>query len=161
MKGNWNLFKQLLLYPYREFRVLKSSTFKEVMGILSQAMGYREDQLRIWPFSQRTNQTYRPTVLELDEPGKSVSDVGRKKVKGLQFCFLCIFVGYLSQLPSCFRFYYEGTPVYAKLLCYECILAKTSPLLYKLPQGLQFDEHHFFSLNHIVRFQIKSELSPT
>ncbi|XP_072029469.1 ubiquitin carboxyl-terminal hydrolase 7-like isoform X3 [Amphiura filiformis] len=60
---------------FREFRVLKSATFKEVMGILSQAMGYREDQLRLWPFSQRTNQTYRPTVLELDEPGKSILEV--------------------------------------------------------------------------------------
>ena len=73
------LFEQLFLYGYREIPVPKSSTFKEVMGILSQAMGYREDQLRIWPFAQRTNQTYRPTLLELDEPDKSVSHVGSNK----------------------------------------------------------------------------------
>ncbi|XP_072029470.1 ubiquitin carboxyl-terminal hydrolase 7-like [Amphiura filiformis] len=62
-------------FKFREFQILKSATFKEVMGILSQAMGYREDQLRLWPFSQRTNQTYRPTVLELDEPGNSILEV--------------------------------------------------------------------------------------
>ena len=64
-----------ILPPHREFRILKSATFKEVMSILSSAMGYDEIQLRLWPFSQRTNQTYRPTVLELDEPSKSVSSI--------------------------------------------------------------------------------------
>lgn len=112
----------LTTLSFREFRVLKSSTFKEVMGILSQAMGYREDQLCIWPFSQRTNQTYRPTVLELDEPSKSVSHVGSKLfwVSSVSF--------YL--LPSII----EGISVCTNLLCYVCKLAKVSDLLHRFLQ---------------------------
>ncbi|XP_022103325.1 ubiquitin carboxyl-terminal hydrolase 7-like [Acanthaster planci] len=60
---------------FREFRILKMSTYRDVMSLLSQAMGYPEDQMRIWPFISRTNQTYRPTVLDLDNPNKTIHDI--------------------------------------------------------------------------------------
>lgn len=56
----------------RDFRVLKKARYAEVMEMLAQAIGCRVDQIRIWPFSQRTNQTCRPTAIELEDPNKTV-----------------------------------------------------------------------------------------
>ncbi|XP_070580003.1 ubiquitin carboxyl-terminal hydrolase 7-like [Ptychodera flava] len=55
----------------RPFKVLKTSSLLEFLEMLSQAMGYSLDQLRPWPISQRTNTTYRPSMLYMD------SDINR------------------------------------------------------------------------------------
>lgn len=59
----------------KDFRVLKKARYAEVMELLAQAMGCRVDQIRIWPFSQRTNQTCRPTAIELEDPNKTILEV--------------------------------------------------------------------------------------
>ncbi|PIK35425.1 putative ubiquitin carboxyl-terminal hydrolase 7 [Apostichopus japonicus] len=58
-----------------DFRVLKKARYAEVMEMLAQAIGCRVDQIRIWPFSQRTNQTCRPTAIELEDPNKTILEV--------------------------------------------------------------------------------------
>ncbi|XP_071796700.1 ubiquitin carboxyl-terminal hydrolase 7-like [Asterias amurensis] len=60
---------------FREFRLLKTATYRDVMTMLSEAMGYPEDQMRIWPFINRSNQTYRPTVLDFEDPSKTIHDI--------------------------------------------------------------------------------------
>ncbi|XP_030854698.1 ubiquitin carboxyl-terminal hydrolase 7 isoform X4 [Strongylocentrotus purpuratus] len=60
---------------FKEFKIMKSASLGDGLDVLSQSMGYRIDQIRIWPFSQRTNHTYRPTLLENDDPVKQMNEV--------------------------------------------------------------------------------------
>ncbi|XP_030840591.1 ubiquitin carboxyl-terminal hydrolase 7 isoform X2 [Strongylocentrotus purpuratus] len=60
---------------FKEFKIMKSASLGDGLDVLSQSMGYRIDQIRIWPFSQRTNHTYRPTLLENDDPVKPMNEV--------------------------------------------------------------------------------------
>ncbi|XP_014235523.1 ubiquitin carboxyl-terminal hydrolase 7 [Trichogramma pretiosum] len=60
---------------YRTFRVKKQSTLSEFIEILSESLKYAVDQIRIWPFSLRSNQTCRPTLIESEiELQKSVTE---------------------------------------------------------------------------------------
>ncbi|KAK0173583.1 hypothetical protein PV328_006757 [Microctonus aethiopoides] len=49
---------------YRVFRIRKLSTVHEFLQLLSENLKYPVDQIRVWPFSSRTNQTCRPTLIE-------------------------------------------------------------------------------------------------
>lgn len=51
---------------YRCFKVKKAATLRELMEILSESMRFPVDQIRPWPFNYRTNQTCRPTLLDLE-----------------------------------------------------------------------------------------------
>ncbi|XP_015122798.1 ubiquitin carboxyl-terminal hydrolase 7 isoform X2 [Diachasma alloeum] len=49
---------------YRMFRVRKQATLHEFLELLSESLKYPMEQIRVWPFSARTNQTCRPTLIE-------------------------------------------------------------------------------------------------
>ncbi|XP_046819841.1 ubiquitin carboxyl-terminal hydrolase 7 isoform X2 [Vespa crabro] len=49
---------------YRVFRVRKQGTVHEFLELLSDSLRYPIEQIRVWPFSIRTNQTCRPTLIE-------------------------------------------------------------------------------------------------
>ncbi|XP_013388428.1 ubiquitin carboxyl-terminal hydrolase 7 [Lingula anatina] len=51
---------------FRNFKVKKTATLMELMEILSENLKYPIQQLRPWPFAHRTNQTFRPTVLDVE-----------------------------------------------------------------------------------------------
>ncbi|KAK2192630.1 hypothetical protein NP493_27g01010 [Ridgeia piscesae] len=51
---------------YRNFKVKKAATLLEFMEMLAENLKYPLEQLRPWPFGYRTNQTYRPTTLDLE-----------------------------------------------------------------------------------------------
>lgn len=51
---------------YRQFRVRKAATLAEFMEMLSSSLGFRTDQIRPWPFNLRTNQTFRPTAIDME-----------------------------------------------------------------------------------------------
>ncbi|GAB6025849.1 Ubiquitin carboxyl-terminal hydrolase 7 [Chamberlinius hualienensis] len=60
----------------RNFKVKKNATLRELMELLAESMKYNVDQVRIWPFSYRSNQTSRPTLLDIDaDHNKFVIDV--------------------------------------------------------------------------------------
>lgn len=60
--------------PHRTFRVKKTATLMEFMEMLSDTLKFPVQQLRPWPFNHRTNQTYRPTVIDMDaDINKTVS----------------------------------------------------------------------------------------
>ncbi|KAK2160538.1 hypothetical protein LSH36_131g04007 [Paralvinella palmiformis] len=61
---------------YRNFRVKKTATLKEFMEILSGSLKYPIPQLRPWPFNSRTNQTFRPIVVDMQtEMNKTLLDL--------------------------------------------------------------------------------------
>uniref|UniRef100_A0A146KS22 Ubiquitin carboxyl-terminal hydrolase 7 n=1 Tax=Lygus hesperus TaxID=30085 RepID=A0A146KS22_LYGHE len=51
---------------YRVFRVRKQTTLQEFMEHLSETLKYPVEQMRPWPFSSRTNMTFRPTILDVE-----------------------------------------------------------------------------------------------
>lgn len=51
---------------YRVFRIKKTATVGEMMEILADSFKYPPEQIRPWPFSHRSNQTLRPSLLDLE-----------------------------------------------------------------------------------------------
>ncbi|XP_063230650.1 ubiquitin carboxyl-terminal hydrolase 7 isoform X2 [Bacillus rossius redtenbacheri] len=51
---------------FRVFRVRKQMLFQEFMVQLSESMKYPIEQMRLWPFSYRSNQTCRPTLVDYE-----------------------------------------------------------------------------------------------
>ncbi|XP_058793308.1 ubiquitin carboxyl-terminal hydrolase 7 [Phymastichus coffea] len=49
---------------FRIFRIRKQATLLEFLEILSESLKYSIEQIRVWPFSLRSNQTCRPTLIE-------------------------------------------------------------------------------------------------
>lgn len=65
---------------YKVFRIKKSSTLQELMEHFADAFKYPVDQLRIWPFGVRSNQTCRPTPLDLEaDLHKNVQDISESQ----------------------------------------------------------------------------------
>ncbi|XP_054282413.1 ubiquitin carboxyl-terminal hydrolase 7-like isoform X2 [Macrosteles quadrilineatus] len=65
---------------YKVFRVKKTSTLQELMDHFADAFKYSVEQLRIWPFGVRSNQTCRPTPLDLEaDLHKNVQDVSESQ----------------------------------------------------------------------------------
>ncbi|XP_014681204.1 PREDICTED: ubiquitin carboxyl-terminal hydrolase 7-like [Priapulus caudatus] len=60
----------------RTFRVKKMTTLDEAMDLLAENMKIPRQQMRPWPFNVRPNQTFRPTVLEVEqEAHKTIQDL--------------------------------------------------------------------------------------
>jgi len=51
---------------YRSFRVKKAATLQEFLEQVADTLKYPVEQIRPWPLNLRTNQTNRPTLLDLE-----------------------------------------------------------------------------------------------
>lgn len=51
---------------YRVFRIKKTATLGDLMEMLADGFKYPPEQMRLWPFSHRSNQTLRPNLLDLE-----------------------------------------------------------------------------------------------
>ncbi|XP_017767859.1 PREDICTED: ubiquitin carboxyl-terminal hydrolase 7 isoform X1 [Nicrophorus vespilloides] len=51
---------------YRVFKIKKNSTVAEMMEMLADGFKYPPEQIRPWPFNTRSNNTFRPSMLDLD-----------------------------------------------------------------------------------------------
>lgn len=61
---------------YREMRVKKEATLKEVMDQLAEITKYPTDHMRLWPMSPRSNQTMRPSLMDYENDlYKSIHDI--------------------------------------------------------------------------------------
>ncbi|XP_052767469.1 ubiquitin carboxyl-terminal hydrolase 7-like isoform X2 [Mya arenaria] len=64
---------------FRNFRVKKSATLKDFLEMLAENLKYPVQQLRPWPFQARQNQTYRPTLLDIEaDINKIVQDLAEE-----------------------------------------------------------------------------------
>ncbi|XP_021358377.1 ubiquitin carboxyl-terminal hydrolase 7-like isoform X1 [Mizuhopecten yessoensis] len=60
----------------RKFKVKKTSSLLEFMEMLAENLKYPVNQLRPWPFQCRQNQTYRPTLVDVESNlQKTIQDV--------------------------------------------------------------------------------------
>lgn len=61
---------------FRNFKVKKTATLREFMETLAENLKYPINQIRPWPFQARQNQTFRPTLLDLEADfNKTVQDL--------------------------------------------------------------------------------------
>ncbi|XP_044758285.1 ubiquitin carboxyl-terminal hydrolase 7 isoform X2 [Coccinella septempunctata] len=51
---------------YRVFKIRKNATVAEMMETMADAFKYPPEQIRPWPFCFRSNQTFRPSILDMD-----------------------------------------------------------------------------------------------
>ncbi|XP_071444786.1 ubiquitin carboxyl-terminal hydrolase 7 [Hetaerina americana] len=51
---------------YRTFRVKKQTSLSDLIDQLAESLKYPVDQIRPWPFNYRSNQTCRPTLIDLE-----------------------------------------------------------------------------------------------
>lgn len=51
---------------YQEVRVKKQDSLKDVIKLLSKQIGQPEKRMRMWPLNHRTNQTLRPTLIDVN-----------------------------------------------------------------------------------------------
>jgi len=62
--------------PFRMFRVKKTAKLTEFMDILAENLNFTVNQIRPWPFSYRTNQTFRPTLIDIEgDANKTMQDL--------------------------------------------------------------------------------------
>lgn len=66
-----------------EFRVKKSSTLKEFMSMLSEEMKFPVDRMRPWSLQNRTNNTLRPSLIEIEDGNKIMSEVAENQAQWL------------------------------------------------------------------------------
>ena len=60
----------------QELRVKKLDTLREVMATLSTQLKYPTERMRLWPMSHRTNQTLRPSLIDMEgDIDKPIFDV--------------------------------------------------------------------------------------
>ncbi len=63
---------------YQEVRIKKQDSLKDVISQLGAHTGHSPDRMRLWPLNHRTNQTLRPTLVDvendLDKPIIEVAD---------------------------------------------------------------------------------------
>jgi len=65
---------------YRVFRIRKQTTLQELLEQLADSLKYPIEQIRPWPFSYRSNQTCRPTLIDLEtDVHKPVLDVAENQ----------------------------------------------------------------------------------
>nr|CAD7405875.1 unnamed protein product [Timema cristinae] len=65
---------------YRIYRVKKQTTIQELVEQLADSLNYPMEQIRPWPFSYRSNQTCRPTLVDLESDlHKTVLDVSENQ----------------------------------------------------------------------------------
>ena len=61
--------------PVHEFRIKKSASLKEFLNTVAEDMKWPVERLRPWPLSHRTNQTLRPSLVELEDGERSMVEV--------------------------------------------------------------------------------------
>ena len=61
--------------PSFEFKIKKTATLGEFLAIVAEDMRFPVEKLRPWPLSHRTNQTLRPSLVELEEADRSMMEV--------------------------------------------------------------------------------------
>jgi len=72
-QGN-DLF-DLEIAPTHEFRIKKSCTLREFLATVAEDMRWPVERLRPWPLSHRTNQTLRPSLVELEDGDRTMVEV--------------------------------------------------------------------------------------
>ncbi|XP_015785155.1 ubiquitin carboxyl-terminal hydrolase 7 [Tetranychus urticae] len=61
---------------YKTFKIKKQATIKEALATIAEQMKYPEAGIRIWPITQRANETSRPTNLDIDaDPTKHICEI--------------------------------------------------------------------------------------
>ena len=60
-------FFKLIFYFLRHIKVLRQAAFSDLLKMISVAFGYPPSSFRLWLFSQRTNNSWRPTLLDASE----------------------------------------------------------------------------------------------
>jgi len=71
-----DLFEFDRSYLTRHIKILKQATFNELQKSISHSFGYPVNKFRLWLFSQRANNTWRPSLLESSETsGKALIDI--------------------------------------------------------------------------------------
>merc|ERR1712241_723112 len=61
--------------PSFEFKIKKTATLGEFLNTVAEDMRFPAEKLRPWPLSHRTNQTLRPSLVELEEQERSMMEV--------------------------------------------------------------------------------------
>lgn len=61
--------------PFFEFKIKKSATLREFLNTVAEDMRWPVERLRPWPLSHRTNQTLRPSVMELEDGDRCMTEV--------------------------------------------------------------------------------------
>lgn len=62
--------------PFKIFRIKKQATIKEALETIAEQLKYPEAGIRIWPITQRANETSRPGSLDIDtDPIKNISEI--------------------------------------------------------------------------------------
>eukprot|EP00092_Neocalanus_flemingeri_P030841 GFUD01033495.1.p1 GENE.GFUD01033495.1~~GFUD01033495.1.p1 ORF type:complete len:1103 (+),score=278.33 GFUD01033495.1:268-3576(+) len=61
--------------PSFEFKIKKSATLREFLNTVAEDMRWPVERLRPWPLSHRTNQTLRPSLVELEDGDRSMTEV--------------------------------------------------------------------------------------
>jgi len=61
--------------PSFEFKMKKSATLREFLNTVAEDMRWPVERLRPWPLTHRTNQTLRPSVVELEDGDRSMTEV--------------------------------------------------------------------------------------
>lgn len=86
---------------YRVFKIKKMATIAEMMEMFSDAFKYPTEAMRPWPFSQRSNQTMRPSLLDIDtELHKAVIDAAENQNPWTMFLELLPPDSGLHSLPN-------------------------------------------------------------
>lgn len=52
---------------YRVFKIKKTATVAEMLEMLAVSFKYPPEQIRPWPFGTRSNNTFRPSMLDLEQ----------------------------------------------------------------------------------------------
>ncbi|XP_014255041.1 ubiquitin carboxyl-terminal hydrolase 7 isoform X2 [Cimex lectularius] len=64
---------------YRVFKIKKDQTLQDFMEHLSETLKYPVEQMRPWPLNIRTNNTIRPTTLDIEsELHKTIEDIAER-----------------------------------------------------------------------------------
>lgn len=86
---------------FRVFKIKKMATIGEMMETFVEAFKYTMDQMRPWPLSQRSNQTMRPSLLDLEnESNKAVIEAAENQNPWTIFLELLPPDSGLSVLPN-------------------------------------------------------------
>lgn len=64
---------------YRIFKIKKNATVAEMMELLADSFKYPPEQIRPWPFGSRSNNTFRPSMLDLEDLTKPIIDAAENQ----------------------------------------------------------------------------------
>lgn len=101
---------------YRSFKVKKTLTLSDFMETLAENLKYPVQQIRPWPFHCRQNQTFRPTILDLEaDYNKQVQELAEQENPWIIFVETLPVESGLTELPS----FDKDTDVLLYLKMYE------------------------------------------